>query len=158
MMKTDAVFLHVHGFCCSSSMLRWIVLSQPGGTVPHNLPSCTATPSCLVVSTGTFLETPAWSVTQKPAEHRTLTLSGLYRLTSQPGPRHQLNRDYPTLEVTASHLTLTVVSAGQRSVTSCFPQAIRYAGLLLVPILTTSEWKGTWHFQASFSWSCLLAA
>lgn len=163
MLKTDAGFLHVHSSCCSSSVLCRIVLAQPGGAVPPCLPSsCTATLSCLAVSSGASLETPAWSMTQKPGESRTPTVSGLYRFTSQPGhtgpqpqpgAQHQLNWDYPTVEAAASHLTLAVLSAGQQSVASCSPWATQYAGLHLIPTLTISEQKGPQHFQAAFSWS-----
>ena len=167
MLKTDAGFSHVRSFCCSLRVLLWIVLAQPSGAVPCCLPSsCTATASRPAVSAGASLETPTWSMTQKPRESRTPTVSGLYRLTSQPGhagpqpqpgPQHQLNWDYPVAEAAASHLTLTVLSAGQQSVASCSPWAIQYAGLLPVPTLTISEWKGAWHFQAAFSWSQPLA-
>lgn len=151
----------MRSFCRSSSVLCWIELVQLGDSVPRCLPnSCTATPSHPAVSAGASLETPTWTMT--PGESRTSTVSGLYRLSSQqehacpqsrPGPRHLLNRNYPAVELGASHLTLTVGSAGQQLVASCSPWAIQYTGLLPVPTLTVSEWEGAWHFQAAFSWS-----
>lgn len=154
----------MHSFCPSLSILSWIVLAQPSGAVPRCLPgSCTATLSHPAVSAGEYLETPTWSMTQKPGKSKTSMVSGLYKLTSnpgpqsQPGPQHQLDWGYPLVEVAASHLTLAVLSAGQQSVAFCSPWAIQYTGLLPVPTLTISEWKGARHFQVAFSWSRPLA-
>lgn len=149
--------MHVCGFCCSLSLLHWIVLAQPGSAISGCLPStCIASPSHLAVSLGApgRLRPETW--------HRSLGKSGVQWCQvcrgADPQPQtvaqHQLNWGYPLAGVATSHPA--ELRAEQQSIASSSPLAIK-----CLEFPSGGPWPSVngnrWHFQAGFCWKLPLA-